>query len=113
VDDRLVQSAGKLHLLDRILPILKSKKHKVGFPISFDVESGLFDRVFQVLIFCQMTIMMDLLEDYLDLRHYKSERIDGTVPWKERQVVQSSHVLFRTSVSDYLTGANGPLQYRR
>ena len=36
-----------------------------------------------------MTIMMDLLEDYLDLRHYKSERIDGTVPWKERQVVAS------------------------
>jgi SNF2 family DNA or RNA helicase len=30
--------------------------------------------------------MLDLLEDYLDYRHYKSERIDGTVPWRERQV---------------------------
>jgi SNF2 family DNA or RNA helicase len=31
--------------------------------------------------------MLDLLEDYLDYRHYKNERIDGTVPWRERQVL--------------------------
>jgi hypothetical protein len=29
VDERLVQAAGKCQLLDRILPVLKSRQHKV------------------------------------------------------------------------------------
>ncbi len=88
VDERMVQAAGKLQLLDRILPVLKSRQHKVCvvFIMCCSVLNiNVFLR-FQVLIFCQMTIMLDLLEDYLDYRHYQSERIDGTVPWRERQV---------------------------
>ncbi len=34
----------------------------------------------------QMTKMLDLLEDYLQLRKWPCHRIDGTVHWQERQV---------------------------
>mmetsp|Transcript_64260 Transcript_64260/g.151270 ORF Transcript_64260/g.151270 Transcript_64260/m.151270 type:complete len:817 (-) Transcript_64260:169-2619(-) len=66
IDERLVQAAGKLQLLDRMLTKLKETGHKV-------------------LIFCQMTKMLDILEDYLELRKWKTHRIDGMVHWKERQ----------------------------
>lgn len=33
-----------------------------------------------------MTKMLDILEDYLELRKWKTHRIDGMVHWKERQV---------------------------
>ncbi|KAJ1490316.1 SNF2 family N-terminal domain-containing protein, partial [Baffinella frigidus] len=72
VDERLVKAAGKLQLLDRILKVLRKDNHKV-------------------LIFCQMTKMMDLLEDYLDLRGYPMHRIDGTVKWDERQGLMDSY----------------------
>ena len=40
----------------------------------------------QVLIFSQMTMTLDLIEEYLELRGYNTNRIDGTVPWMDRQV---------------------------
>jgi len=66
IDERIVKSAGKLQLLDRMLKVLRKAGNKV-------------------LVFCQMTKMMDLIEDYLELRDFPVARIDGTVPWKERQ----------------------------
>lgn len=36
--------------------------------------------------FAQMTRMLDLLEDYLEMRGYNYDRIDGTTQWSERQV---------------------------
>jgi len=72
VDERLVESAGKLKLLDRMLVTLKEKGHKV-------------------LIFCQMTKMLDLLEDYLELRQWRCHRIDGMVHWKERQELMDDY----------------------
>ena len=48
-DADLYRSAGKFELLDRVLPKLKSTGHKV-------------------LLFCQMTALMSILEDYLLFR---------------------------------------------
>jgi hypothetical protein len=39
----------------------------------------------QLLIFSQMTRMLDILEYYLEQRGYKSCRIDGSMPSHERQ----------------------------
>lgn len=40
----------------------------------------------QVLIFSQMTKMLDLLHFWLEARGFDPCRIDGSVPWRERQV---------------------------
>ncbi len=40
----------------------------------------------QVLIFSQMTKMLDLLHAYLEERGHRPARIDGSIPWQERQV---------------------------
>lgn len=61
----LIQSSGKLVLLDKLLNKLKDG-HKV-------------------LIFSQMTKCLDLLSDYLNYRNYKFERIDGGVRGDLRQ----------------------------
>ncbi|KAG0440802.1 Chromodomain-helicase-DNA-binding protein 9 [Dictyocoela muelleri] len=61
----LIQSSGKLVLLDKLLNKLKNG-HKV-------------------LIFSQMTRCLDLLSDYLNYRKYKFERIDGSVRGDHRQ----------------------------
>uniref|UniRef100_A0A8C2JMJ9 Chromodomain helicase DNA binding protein 5 n=1 Tax=Cyprinus carpio TaxID=7962 RepID=A0A8C2JMJ9_CYPCA len=54
----LVKSSGKLTLLQKMLKKLKDEGHRV-------------------LIFSQMTKMLDLLEDFLEFEGYKYERIDG------------------------------------
>jgi chromodomain-helicase-DNA-binding protein 7 len=64
--DFLVQASGKLVLLDKLLPKLKDGGHRV-------------------LIFSQFKIMLDILEDYLRLRNFKAERIDGSITGRERQ----------------------------
>ncbi|XP_064201992.1 chromodomain-helicase-DNA-binding protein 8 isoform X2 [Anguilla rostrata] len=62
----LVRSAGKLVLLDKLLPRLKAGGHKV-------------------LIFSQMVRCLDILEDYLIHKRYLYERIDGRVRGNLRQ----------------------------
>lgn len=41
--------------------------------------------IFRVLIFSQMTKMLDILEDYLEGEGYKYERIDGNITGSVRQ----------------------------
>lgn len=53
-------------LLDRMLAKLKEQGHRV-------------------LIFSQMTRMLDILEDYLQDAGYRYERIDGAVVGDDRQ----------------------------
>eukprot|EP00744_Colponema_vietnamica_P007114 GILI01010266.1.p1 GENE.GILI01010266.1~~GILI01010266.1.p1 ORF type:complete len:934 (-),score=213.90 GILI01010266.1:87-2684(-) len=68
VSESIVRSSGKMVLLDKLLAKLfndKDGKHKV-------------------LLFAQMTKMLDILEDYLDLRGYKFCRIDGNTSGLER-----------------------------
>lgn len=62
----LVMASGKLKLLDRMLPALKAKKNKV-------------------LIFSQMTQMLDILQDYLGMRDHRCCRLDGSTKLQERQ----------------------------
>ena len=62
----MVKSSGKLMLLDKLLPKLRADGHRV-------------------LIFSQFRIMLNILEDYLDLRGYAYERVDGAVTGKKRQ----------------------------
>ncbi|VAH72341.1 unnamed protein product [Triticum turgidum subsp. durum] len=63
--DHLIETAGKMVLLDKLLPKLK-------------------DRDSRVLIFSQMTRLLDILEDYLMYRGYQFCRIDGSTGGEDR-----------------------------
>ncbi len=54
----LYRASGKFELLDRILPKLCATNHKV-------------------LLFCQMTTLMTIMEDYFAYRNFKYLRLDG------------------------------------
>ena len=67
VDETLVTESGKMLLLDRLMPELLLKGHKV-------------------LIFSQFKTQLDLLETYCcDLRQWPICRIDGSVAQSDRQ----------------------------
>ena len=55
-----------MQLLDKLLPKLKQDGHRV-------------------LIFSQFRIMLDIIEDYMLMREYSYDRIDGTVTGRKRQ----------------------------
>ncbi|XP_070563985.1 probable global transcription activator SNF2L2 [Ptychodera flava] len=61
----LYRVAGKFELLDRILPKLKSCNHRV-------------------LLFCQMTSLMTILEDFFAYRGFRYLRLDGTTKAEDR-----------------------------
>ncbi|KAK0416688.1 hypothetical protein QR680_012632 [Steinernema hermaphroditum] len=61
----LYRVSGKFELLDRILPKLKTSGHRV-------------------LIFCQMTSLMNVMEDYFLYRQWKYLRLDGSTKPDER-----------------------------
>ncbi|XP_041366763.1 chromodomain-helicase-DNA-binding protein 1-like [Gigantopelta aegis] len=63
--EHLVEASGKLVLIDRLLCYLKKANHKV-------------------LLFSQMTHMLDILQDYLGYRNFTYERLDGSVRGEER-----------------------------
>lgn len=56
----LITSSGKMMLLDQLLTKLSKDSHRV-------------------LIFSQMVKMLDILGDYLHLRGYQFQRLDGTI----------------------------------
>ncbi|GIY32246.1 chromodomain-helicase-DNA-binding protein 5 [Caerostris darwini] len=62
----LVKACGKLLLLQKMLRKLNEEGHRV-------------------LIFSQMTKMLDILEDFLEAEYYKYERIDGGITGSQRQ----------------------------
>lgn len=67
--ENLYRASGKFEMLDRVLP----KLHKTGH---------------KVLIFTQMTKILDLMEDFLTWRKWNYVRLDGTTKSEERgQVV--------------------------
>ncbi|CAH8618104.1 unnamed protein product [Heterobilharzia americana] len=61
----LYRASGKFELLDRILPKLKACGHRV-------------------LIFCQMTSLMTIMQDYFDYRNFRYLRLDGTTRSEDR-----------------------------
>ncbi|XP_013117315.2 chromatin-remodeling complex ATPase chain Iswi [Stomoxys calcitrans] len=64
-DMNLVNNSGKMMVLDKLLPKLKAQGCKV-------------------LLFCTMTRMLNILEDYLDWRSYEIGRLDGKVKHEDR-----------------------------
>ncbi|XP_045804339.1 CHD3-type chromatin-remodeling factor PICKLE isoform X2 [Trifolium pratense] len=64
---QLLESSGKLHLLDKMMVKLKEQGHRV-------------------LIYTQFQHMLDLLEDYCSYKRWQYERIDGKVGGAERQI---------------------------
>ncbi|XP_047075437.1 CHD3-type chromatin-remodeling factor PICKLE [Lolium rigidum] len=64
---RLLDSSGKMQLLDKMMVKLKEQGHRV-------------------LIYSQFQHMLDLLEDYLSYRKWSYERIDGKIGGAERQI---------------------------
>jgi SWI/SNF-related matrix-associated actin-dependent regulator of chromatin subfamily A member 5 len=64
--EHLVENAGKMVLLDKLLPKLQ-------------------ERGSRVLIFSQMTRMLDIMEDYCLYRGYQYCRIDGNTSGDERE----------------------------
>ena len=68
VHQSLISSSGKLMLLDKLLPELQASGHRV-------------------LIFSQMTRVLDLLQDYLAGSGMPAVRLDGTTSATERQVL--------------------------
>ncbi|KAM9916900.1 hypothetical protein OXX59_009705, partial [Metschnikowia pulcherrima] len=65
-NDYLWRTSGKFELLDRILPKFKATGHRV-------------------LIFFQMTSVMNIFEDFLRLRDMKYMRLDGSTKAEDRQ----------------------------
>ncbi|KAK6053355.1 helicase protein, partial [Cooperia oncophora] len=57
---QLLKSSGKLILLDKLLCRLKDTGHRV-------------------LIFSQMVMMLDILQEYLQLRRFPAQRLDGSM----------------------------------
>ncbi|KAJ7270788.1 hypothetical protein O6H91_Y396400 [Diphasiastrum complanatum] len=64
-EDEIVRSSGKFELLDRLLPKLARTGHRV-------------------LLFSQMTRLMDILERYLNWHGFKYLRLDGSTKTEER-----------------------------
>ena len=73
------RSSGKFELLDRILPKLKDSGHRV-------------------LMFCQMTQCMTIIEDYFNFNGYKFLRLDGMTKADERA---DQLKIFNASGSEY------------
>jgi len=65
-DENLVECCAKMKLLDRMLKRLLKNKHKI-------------------LIFSQMTRMLDILQDYCGMRGWRACRLDGSMATEERQ----------------------------
>lgn len=65
IDDKLIRSSGKIELLARILPKFFSTGHRV-------------------LIFFQMTKVMDIMEDFLKMMGWQYLRLDGGTKTEER-----------------------------
>ncbi|XP_030536078.1 probable ATP-dependent DNA helicase CHR12 [Rhodamnia argentea] len=63
--DEIIRASGKFELLDRLLPKLHRSGHRV-------------------LLFSQMTRLMDILEVYLQLHDFKYLRLDGSTKTEER-----------------------------
>ncbi|KAF9524663.1 SNF2-family ATP dependent chromatin remodeling factor snf21 [Crepidotus variabilis] len=79
IDDKLIRTSGKIELLSRILPKFFATGHRV-------------------LIFFQMTKVMDIMEDFLKYMGWKYLRLDGGTKTEERATFVQ---LFNAKESEY------------
>lgn len=73
IPESLIVESGKFRELDRLLPKLKADGHRV-------------------LIFSQFTMMLDVLEQYLDIREHQYLRFDGQTAVVERQEIIDTYI---------------------
>ena len=66
IDDEIITSCGKVRILDQMLPALMRDGHKT-------------------LIFSQFVTMLDILQDYMEMRGWKCARLDGTMSFPDRE----------------------------
>lgn len=64
--EHLVENCGKMVLLDKLLLRLKERGHRV-------------------LVFTQMTRILDILEDFMHMRSFQYCRIDGNTSYEDRE----------------------------
>jgi SWI/SNF-related matrix-associated actin-dependent regulator of chromatin subfamily A member 5 len=64
--EHLVENCGKMVLLDKLLKRLRERGHRV-------------------LLFTQMTRILDIMEDYLVMRRFPYCRIDGNTSYEQRE----------------------------
>ncbi|KAJ3201898.1 putative DNA helicase ino80 [Clydaea vesicula] len=62
----LITQSGKIQVLEKMLPLLKAENHRI-------------------LMYFQMTKMIDLMEEYLTFRKYSYLRLDGSVQISDRK----------------------------
>ena len=65
ISDQIIRSSGKVELLHRMLPKLFKTGHRI-------------------LIFFQMTKMMDIMADFMNFMGFKFLRLDGSTKTDER-----------------------------
>lgn len=68
IPDKEILNSGKFQQLDTLLPQLKKENHRV-------------------LIFSQFTMMLDIIERYLDIRSHRYLRFDGQTAVTDRQEI--------------------------
>ncbi|KAI0693670.1 SNF2 family N-terminal domain-containing protein [Cytidiella melzeri] len=79
INESLIRASGKIELLNRILPKFFAHDHRV-------------------LIFFQMTKVMDIMEDFLKMMNWKYLRLDGGTKTEDR----AGHVaMFNAKDSEY------------
>ncbi|XP_054709852.1 SWI/SNF-related matrix-associated actin-dependent regulator of chromatin subfamily A containing DEAD/H box 1 homolog [Uloborus diversus] len=64
--DEVILNSGKFKVLDSLLPNLIEQDHRI-------------------LLFSQFTMVLDIVEGYMNIKGYKFLRLDGQVPVPERQ----------------------------
>ncbi|KAI6649250.1 Chromodomain-helicase-DNA-binding protein 1-like [Oopsacas minuta] len=63
----ILRGSGKMVLLDKLLTRMKERGHRV-------------------LIFSQMVRMLDIISDYLQLKRWQHQRLDGSIKREDRQI---------------------------
>ncbi|KAH7665175.1 ATP-dependent DNA helicase protein [Dioscorea alata] len=81
--DQIVEQCGKFRLLDRLLPLLLSRRHKV-------------------LIFSQFTKVLDIMDYYFSEKNIEVCRIDGGVRLDERKIQIEAFNDLNSNVSVFL-----------
>lgn len=66
IDENIIKTSGKMMVLDAMLKKLKKKGHKI-------------------ILFSTLCIMLDIIEEYLIMKNYKYERLDGGYKLEERR----------------------------
>ena len=85
----LLHGSGKLVLLDKMLKRLKETGHRVlifsQMTRLLDILEGSFEPYSQTTTFAQKNLKKKSFQEYMRFRGYRFERIDGRVTGSDRQ----------------------------